>query len=133
MVCILTVPYVVQVIFKITLQEHYANIHLNSNKIQSGSIIICTLSDTYCTDVEYGQTSWNTLPNNVCNSNKYTVIYERPANKTYDSTTENSETLYSLTTEDITFVMAEKTIKLVCSYILIQPEHPKLLISFTIK
>ena len=44
---------VVQAIFKITLQKHYATIHLNSNKIQLGSGIICTLSDTYCTDVEY--------------------------------------------------------------------------------
>ena len=34
---------VVQAIFKITLQEHYATIHLNSNKIQLGSGITCTL------------------------------------------------------------------------------------------
>ena len=44
---------VVQAIFKITLQEHYATIHFNSNKIQLGSGITCTLSDTFCTDVEY--------------------------------------------------------------------------------
>ena len=55
----------VQAIFKITLQEHYATIHLNSNKIQLGSGIICTLSDTYCTDVEYAQTFWDTLPNDA--------------------------------------------------------------------
>ena len=69
---------------------------------------MCTLSDTYCTDVEYGQTFWNTLPNNVCNFNKYEVIHEVPANKTYDNTTTNSEPLCSLTTEDITFLLAEK-------------------------
>ena len=45
---------VVQAIFKITSEEHYATIHLNSNKIQLGSGIICTLSDTFYTDVEYG-------------------------------------------------------------------------------
>ena len=44
---------VVQAIFKITMQEHYATIHLNSNKIQLGSGIICTLSNTFCTDVKY--------------------------------------------------------------------------------
>ena len=49
----------VQAIFKITLQEHCTTIHLNSNKIQLGSGMMCTLSDTYCTDVEYGQTFWN--------------------------------------------------------------------------
>ena len=72
---------VFQAIFKITLQEHYATIHINSNKIQLGSGIICTLSDTFCTDVEYGQTIWNTLPIDVFNFNKYEIIYEGPANK----------------------------------------------------
>ena len=42
--------------------------------------------------------------------------------------TDNSETFYSLTTEDITFVLAERTRKPVCSHVLIQTEHPKLLI-----
>ena len=96
----------------ITLQEqHYLTIHLNSNKIQLGSGIICTLSDTYCTEVEFGQIFWNTLPNDVCNFNKYEGIYEGPANKTYDNTADNSETLYSLTTEDRNFVLAKKTRK----------------------
>ena len=100
-----------QAIFTITLQEHYLTIHLNSNQIQLGSEIICTLSDTYCTDVEYGPTFWNTLPNDVCNFNKYEIIYEGPTNKTYDSMTDNSETFYWLT-----FLLAEKTRKPVCSY-----------------
>ena len=61
-------------------------------------------------------------------SNKYKVIYGGPVNKKHDNKTDNSETLYSLTTEDITFVLAEKTRKPVSSYVLIQTEHPKLLI-----
>ena len=85
------------------MQERYATINLNSNKIQLGSGIICTLSDTYCADVEYGQTFWNTLSKDVRNFNKYEVIYEGPANKTHDNMTENSETLYLLNTEDIPF------------------------------
>ena len=99
----------VQAILKITLQEHYATIHLNSKNIQLGSGIICTLSDTFCTDVEYGQTFSDILPNDVCNFNKYEVIHEGSANKTHDNTIENSETLYLLSSEDITFVLAEET------------------------
>ena len=114
---------VVQSIFKITLQEHYATINFNLNTIQLVSGIICTLSDTYCTDVEYEQTFWNTLREDVCNFNKYEVTDEGPANKSYDNTTDNSETLYSLTTEDITFLLAEKTRKPVCCYVLIQTER----------
>ena len=93
-----------------------------------GSGITCTLSDTFCTDVEHGQTFWDTLLNEVCNFNKYEIIYEGPENKTFGNTSDNSETLYLLTTEGITFVLAEKTRKPVCSYVLIQIEHPKLLI-----
>ena len=91
---------VVQAIFKIRLQEHQATIHLN----------------------------WNTLPNDVCNLKKYEVIYEGPANKIYGNTTDNSETLYSLSTEDITFLLTENTRKPVCLYVLIQIDHSKLLI-----
>ena len=103
----------VHAISKITLQERYATIHLNSNKIQLRSGIICTLSGAYCTDVEYGRTFWNIFPNDVCDFNEYEVIYEGPANKRYENTTDNSETFYSLTTEDITFVLTEKTRKLI--------------------
>ena len=119
---------VIQAIFKIILQGHYATIHLNSNKIQLGSGVICTLSDKFCTDVEYGQTFWDTLPNDVCNFNKYEIIYEGPANKTYGNTTDICKTVYYSTTEDITFVLAEKARKPVCSHVLIQTEHPTLLI-----
>ena len=90
---------VVQAMFKINLHEHYATIYSNSIQIQLGSGIICKLSDTYCTDVEYQQTFWDILPNEVCDFNKYEFIYEGPANKTHDNTTDNSETLYSLTNQ----------------------------------
>ena len=93
----------VQAMFKITLQEHYATVHLNTDKIKLRSGVICTLPKTYCIGMEERQTFWSTLPNDVCNLKKYEVIYERPANKTHDNTTENSETLYSLTTNEMTF------------------------------
>ena len=39
---------------------------------------------------------------------KCEVIYEGPANKKHDNTTNNSETLYSLTTKYIPFLLSEK-------------------------
>ena len=91
----------------------------SSLQISKLKVNICTLSGAYCTDVEYGRTFWNILPNDVCNFNEYEVIYEGPANKTYDNTTDNFEILYSLTTEDITFVLTERKRKPFWSYILI--------------
>ena len=51
---------VVQTIFKMSLQEHHAAIHLNSNKIQLGSRIICTRLRVYSyvnSRAEYGKNS----------------------------------------------------------------------------
>ena len=115
--------------YRITLQEYYATINLNTDKIQLKSGIICPLSETQCTDeLGGGQTFWNALPNDNCNFQKYSVLYEGPANRTYDNSTLNPEIIYSLTTDDITFVLAQKAIQPVCNFVLIRTEHPKLLI-----
>ena len=51
-------------------------------------------------------------------------MYEGIANKIQD----DSETLFSLATQDITFVLAQKGQTSLCNYILIRTEHPKLFI-----
>ena len=67
--------------YRITLQEYQATININTDKIHLKSGVICSLSDTTCTDeLDGGQTFWNTLPNDNCNSQKYTVLYEGSAN-----------------------------------------------------
>ena len=114
---------------RITLQEYQAPININTDKIHLKPGVICSLSDTTCTDeLGGGQTFWNPLPNNNCNLQKYTVLYEGSANKTYDNSTLNPQVIYSLTTNDITFVRIQKAMQPVCNYVLIRTEHPKLLI-----
>ena len=43
---------VVQAIFKIILKGHYVTVHLNTDKIQLRSEVICTLSKAYCTHMD---------------------------------------------------------------------------------
>ena len=93
--------------YRITLQEYQATLNINRDKIHLKSRVICSLSDTACADeLGGGKTFWNPLPNDNCNFQKYTALYERLANKTYDNSTLNPQVIYSLTTNDITFVSA---------------------------
>ena len=78
--------------------------------------------------MEGGQTFWNPLPDDIWNFNKYEILYEGFANKTYDNSTPNTDILYSLTTQDITFVFTQSAKNLVCNLLMIRTEHPKLLI-----
>ena len=115
--------------YRITLQEYQATININTDKIHLKSGVVCSLSETTCTDkLGRGQTFWNPLPNDNCNFKKYTVLYEGSANKTYDNSTLHPQVIYSRATNDITFVSAQKAIQPFCNYVLIRTEHPKLLI-----
>ena len=76
--------------------------------------------------MEGGQTFWNPLPNDICNFNKYELLYEGFVNKTYDNSTQNTD--ISLTTQNITFVLTQIAKNPVCNLLLIRTEDPKLLI-----
>lgn len=54
------------------------------------------------------------------------MLYEGTATKIRDNST--NETLFFLTTRDITFILAQKGQFLICQYILIRTEHPKVFI-----
>ena len=45
-----------------------------------------------------------------------------------DTFYENPQTIYSLSTQDVTFALARTGEELLCGYTLIKTEHPKLLI-----
>ena len=95
--------------YRITLQEYQTTVYINTDNIYLKSGVIFSLSDTTCAyELGGGQTFWNPLPNDKCNFQKYTVLYEVSANKTYDNSTLNPQVIYSLTTNDITSVSAQK-------------------------
>ena len=69
----------------------------------------------------------NSLPD-ICNFDKYGILYEVFANKMQDNDNQNLDILYTLTTQNITFVLTQKTKNLVCNLLMNRTEHPKLLI-----
>ena len=56
---------IVQGVIKITFQEYYANVDLNTNKLHLRSGITCSLSESHCVDIEGGQTFCNPLPDDI--------------------------------------------------------------------
>ena len=89
--------------------------NLNTNKIHLRSGTTCSLSESYCVDMEGGQTLWKPLPDEIYNYNKYEILYGGFANKTQDNNTQSPDILYSLTTQDITFVLTQKAKNAVCN------------------
>jgi len=98
--------------------------------LKSGTV--CELTDGFCIDYEDGHTFWKPMPTSSCNFHQYDVLYERLAAKiTIDAAT--SPTIYTLTTEDITFALPKTKEQPLCGYTLLRTEHPKLFILETRK
>lgn len=124
---------VVQGTLKITLKDHVATVDLKRNKIQLRSGTRCTLTDGYCIDIEGGYTFWDVVPVDTCKFNDYGLLYEGLSNKIYDPTPNFEQTVYSLSTDDVTFALIAKSKINVCGYEVYRTEHPKLFIFETIK
>ena len=82
----------------------------------------CPLSQSSCLDETGGYIYWDTLPKDICQFNKYQLLYDEITNKIQD----DSKPLFSLTTDEATFVLAQKEQTSLCNYILIRTEHAKL-------
>lgn len=111
---------------KITLQDYTADVRINTNKVQLRSGITCQLGSTHCVDIEGGDTYWNTVLAGPCKFNNYGILFEGYAHKMNDD--QQSQTIYSLTTQDTIFALTSKGKQEVCGYSIVRTEHPKLMI-----
>jgi len=123
---------IVDAIVRINLKSSYVPVHLSTGRIMLKSGTICELTDGFCVDYEDGHTFWKPMPTSSCNFHQYDVLYEGLATKmTIDAAT--SPTIYTLTTEDITFALTKTKEQPLCGYTLLRTEHPKLFILETRK
>lgn len=123
---------IVQATVKITLQEYFARVHLNTDKIFLRSGVSCTLSRSSCVDIEGGYTFWRPVPTDNCHFDEYDVLYEGISNKFIDIES-NSPAVFSVTTNDITFALTTTGRQHICGHIIFTTEHPKLFIFETEK
>jgi len=99
---------VVQAIARVSLKTSYVPVQINARKIILKSGTTCALSEGFCLDPDDGYTFWK--PTSSCNFQQYDISYEGSATKIKDDITDpSSPTIYSLTTEDITFALTRIT------------------------
>lgn len=125
---------VVDAIIRVSLKSSYVPVHLGTGKIMLKSGTVCTLSDGFCLDSDDGYTFWKPMPTSSCNFHQYDVLYEGLANKIKDDSKDpSSPTVYTLTTQDVTFALTKSKEQPLCGYTLLRTEHPKLFILETKK
>jgi len=125
---------VVQAIARVSLKTSYVPVQVNTGKIILKSGTICALNEGFCLDSDDGYSFWKPMPTSSCNFQQYDVLYEGSATKIKDDTTDpSSPTVYSLSTEDITFALTKTKEQPLCGYTLLRTEHPKLFILETTK
>jgi len=99
---------IVQAIARVSLKTSYVPVQINAGKIILKSGTTCILSEGSCLDPDDEYTFWKPMPKSSCNFQQYDVLYEGSATKIKDDITDpSSPTIYSLSTEDITFALTK--------------------------
>uniref|UniRef100_A0ABD2XAL0 Reverse transcriptase RNase H-like domain-containing protein n=1 Tax=Trichogramma kaykai TaxID=54128 RepID=A0ABD2XAL0_9HYME len=118
---------------RITLQEQMAKVDLNNGNIHFRSGTTCNFASESCIDSEGGNSFWKTLPTDICNFHRYSVLYEGQAEKITDEGEEDARRVYAVTSQDITFGLTARKVESVCGYSVITTEHPRLFIFETVR
>lgn len=79
-------------------------------------------------DMEEGNTFWSILPNDPCNKNHHSIIFQGSVTKILSSEYNRNETLYTIEEKEIAFTLIINLSMNVCGHTLSLTEHPKLLI-----
>lgn len=115
-------------VVKITLQDYTATVKVNTNRAILRSGTTCELSKGQCTDLDGGDTFWESLPQDSCKFNNYGLLYEGFATKIIDILNEQTQIAYSITTDNTIFALTSRGTFSVCGLVLTRTEHPKLII-----
>src|SRR5215469_4438325 len=117
---------IVQATLYISFWEYQATVKPNQDLLILRSGTRCRASDLTCIDDDGANVHWAPLPHDKCKFHAYDVLYQGYASRMTDSTS-RYPTVYSLTSDTITFALSKKSESYVCGYALIQTEHPKLI------
>ena len=118
----------VQGYVRITLTEYWADVNLNNDQLHLTSGTKCKVTDSKCLDMEGGNTFWSPLPQDRCNTDKYSLLYEGKAAKITDRTMPEVQTMYSVESKEMTFALTVKGYENHCGHVFVKSSHPKLMI-----
>lgn len=121
---------IVEGTFEFKIEEYYAPINIDEDKIILRNGRHCKLSSNACLDTDGSAVFWTLTPPNQCSFSNFDVLYEGPAKRIYDNTTQDQdiEEVYSVENGDVTFGLSRKGSEYICDYQIIRTEHPKIYI-----
>lgn len=88
----------------------------------------CLLAEGSCIDMVRGYTFWDTVPLDRCGFDHYGLLFKGLAKKMYDPTPNFQQTVYLLSTEDITSALIAKGYVNIYGCLITKSEHPKFFI-----
>lgn len=93
----------------ITVKENTARVDADDDKIYLCLGTEYSLSEGSCFDAEHGYSFWNQIPIDNCKFDKYSILYEGPVEKLIDYNYNHVQTLYSISSKDMTFALTSKS------------------------
>lgn len=119
----------VQGTIKITLTSYMASADIDKDSIHLRSGLSCRYSRSGCMDTENGNTYWTAHTIGTCDHERYTVLYEGPAQKIISNYGHMmNATVYMASTKERAFALARTERFEDCLLTAWRTEHPKLLI-----
>lgn len=109
---------------KITLQQQTARVMLNNNRLHLNSGTACPLTEGSCMDMEGRETFWAPVPVDQCGFSRYGLFYQGLGSKLTDRTNNDTQIVYSISTQDVMFALTAKGHDNACGYNVIRTEHP---------
>ncbi|CAB0041317.1 unnamed protein product [Trichogramma brassicae] len=110
----------------IGIYDYDIKLNLENDKVFMQDGTPCNAKARHCISGEGGNVFWDTLPEQICGANKYTVLYEGFITKVSDL--EDKNVMYSLDTKDFSFALLKTYEETICGITFIKTEIPRFLI-----
>lgn len=117
---------VVNAKIRVTTFNYNAMVNPEDNKVVLRSGMRCDSATLQCTDHDGASVFWESVTTSDCGFDTYSVIYE--GTSSFITGENGNPNVYSLTSKDITYALAETSSKRLCGYKVVSTEHPRLFV-----
>lgn len=118
--------------YEIDLYDYTAKMDFSDGTIQLRGGLSCVFNPGFCLDSKEGYVTWDSRIDRECNTGQYSVIYEGPANKTFnrraDGKSEDRNALFSALSKDHLFSIKVKEHLQICGYPGYESDHNQIFI-----
>lgn len=118
--------------YEVELFDYTAKMDFSDGTIKLRGGLSCVFNPGFCLDSKEGYITWDSRIDRECNTGQYSVIYEGPANKTFnrrtDGKNEDRNALFSALSKDQLFSIRVKENLQICGYPGYESDHNQIFI-----